>query len=432
MKKLFSLYLFITSFSVTYAQEIILTFQSQIVGTRIDSIWVTNQNTGQKVKLLENESLTLLLTTGNKGLSSFKEKGIFYPNPCQGESFLSFSTLADQEVEIKVTHISGRLAGSRKQALPAGYHTFRLHFPATGVYSVSVVRDHITLTYKAICFGDNIRKCTIDYSGNGNPVYLKNGIAGKSMDYTQGQVLLYSAYSNKKNSITTDSPSSSKSYSMEFYDCIDPSYRAYASVKIGTQIWMAENLAYLPSVSPPEEGSLTAPRYYVQSYSGYNVSEAKETNNYFTYGVLYNWPAALANSSWSDNNPSGVRGICPEGWHLPSDAEWKQLEMALGMTQYQANDVGYRGTDQGKRMKATSGWAYGNGSNSTGFSALGGGDRGHNAKVFGNLRYYGYWWSSFGYTEGNAMSRGLGCAESNIYRAFLEPDRGLSVRCVKD
>jgi len=432
MKKLFSLLLFITSFSVTNAQEISLTFQSQIDGTKIDSIWVTNQDTGQKIKLLANETLILIHTTGNKDLSLFRDKGYLYPNPCQGESFISFSTQADQEVEIKVTHISGKMAGFRRQTLPAGHHMFRLIFPVGGVYAISVAGESMTLSYKAVCTGLNKRQCTIDYSGNGNPAHLKNGIAGKSLDYAQGQVLLYSAYSNKKNSILTDSPSSSKSYSLEFYDCIDPSYRSYACVKIGTQIWMAENLAYLPSVSPPEVGSSTAPRYYVHSYSGYNVAEAKETQNYATYGVLYNWPAAVANSNGSDNNPSGVRGICPEGWHLPSDEEWKQLEMALGMTQNQANDVGYRGSDQGKQMKATSGWALGIGSNSTGFSALGGGDRGHDAKVFGNLRYYGYWWSSLGFTEGKAVGRSLGCSENNIYRGWLESDRGLSVRCIMD
>ena len=140
----------------------------------------------------------------------------------------------------------------------------------------------------------------------------------------------------------------------------------------------------------------------------------------------------MANSVGSDKNPSGVRGICPEGWHLPSDAEWKQLEIWLGLNMYQANGDGYRGSDQGNLLKSIYGWTNGNGTNSTGFSAIGGGNRGHNARVFGNLRYYGYWWSSMGYLDGMSFCRSLGTSEKNIFRGSIESDNGLSVRCVKD
>ena len=78
------------------------------------------------------------------------------------------------------------------------------------------------------------------------------------------------------------------------------------------------------------------------------------------YGRLYNWDAALK--------------ACPLGWHLPSDVEWKTLEMYLGMSQSMSHDKGYRGTYEGKQMKFTSGWAdNGNGTNSSGFDALPGG-----------------------------------------------------------
>ena len=85
--------------------------------------------------------------------------------------------------------------------------------------------------------------------------------------------------------------------------------KVYKVVQIGNQCWMAENLAYLPSVSPPTEGSLIDPYSYVYGYEGTDINEAKTTTNYQTYGVLYNWPATLE--------------ACPSGWHLPSDAEWK-------------------------------------------------------------------------------------------------------------
>ena len=90
----------------------------------------------------------------------------------------------------------------------------------------------------------------------------------------------------------------------------------YDAVKIGNQVWMAENLKYLPSVVGPATGSETAAYYYVYDYDGTDVMAAKATANYTTYGVLYNWPAAM--------------NACPTGWHLPSDAEWTELTDYLG------------------------------------------------------------------------------------------------------
>src|SRR5574344_921488 len=92
----------------------------------------------------------------------------------------------------------------------------------------------------------------------------------------------------------------------------------YNWVKIGDQIWMAENLAYLPSVNMVADGSEDAAGsyYYVYGYDGTNVADAKATANYTTYGVLYNWTAALT--------------ACPTGWHLPTDAEWTTLITFLG------------------------------------------------------------------------------------------------------
>ena len=106
----------------------------------------------------------------------------------------------------------------------------------------------------------------------------------------------------------------------------------YNWVQIGDQIWMAENLKYLPSVVGSGTGSETTPYYYVYGYNGTNVADAKATDNYATYGVLYNWTAAMDGEASSTTNPSGIQGVCPAGWHLPSDAEWTELTDYLGGT----------------------------------------------------------------------------------------------------
>jgi uncharacterized protein (TIGR02145 family) len=94
--------------------------------------------------------------------------------------------------------------------------------------------------------------------------------------------------------------------------------KTYKTVKIGDQWWMAENLAWLPAVNPVNDNSSTEKYYYVSGYNGTDVSAAKATQNYTTYGVLYNWPAAMNGAAGSDANPSSVQGACPAGWHIPS------------------------------------------------------------------------------------------------------------------
>lgn len=84
---------------------------------------------------------------------------------------------------------------------------------------------------------------------------------------------------------------------------------------------MAENLKYLPSFKePPSGGSALGLYYYVYGYDGTSIADAKATENYGTYGVLYNWRAA--------------QDACPDGWHLPSDEEWEQLTVYLGDNGY--------------------------------------------------------------------------------------------------
>lgn len=211
--------------------------------------------------------------------------------------------------------------------------------------------------------------------------------------------------------------------------------REYSWVKIGEQIWMAENLKYLPSVVGPGTGSNSEAYCYVYGYDGTSISAAKATENYATYGVLYNWPAAMNGAESSDANPSGVQGICPDGWHLPSDAEWKQLEMYLGMSETDVNSTGWRGTVEGGKLKeaGTTHWADPNAgaNNESGFTALPGGYR-YVDGYFGGVRDYGDWWSSAEYDTSNAWYRGLGYDDSNVYRGNTVKSMGFSVRCLRD
>ncbi len=209
----------------------------------------------------------------------------------------------------------------------------------------------------------------------------------------------------------------------------------YSWVKIGEQIWMAENLKYLPSVVGPSTGSNTDAYYYVYGYADTDVDEAKETEDYATYGVLYNWTAAMAGAGSSNVNPSGVQGICPDDWHLPSDAEWQQLEMYLGMSLEQVNETGWRGTDEGGKLKEAGldHWQSPNtgANNESGFTALPGGYRVSNGYFYG-LGYDGGWWSATDGGADEAWYRSLGESKSDVGRFGNYKSFGFSVRCVRN
>ncbi|MFO7932470.1 MAG: FISUMP domain-containing protein [Bacteroidales bacterium] len=191
---------------------------------------------------------------------------------------------------------------------------------------------------------------------------------------------------------------------------------AYKWVQIGNQIWMAENLAYLPELRNPRNYSAEEPFYYVYDYNRFNLEEATETYNYNTYGVLYNHPAAVE--------------ACPDGWHLPTSGEQQELISFIG------------GEDEvGKLMEAgTEHWnSNPEGTNTTGFSALGAGQvvlGPDDAMVFEKIGEAAGWWTSD--TCNADLPDGIPFViESSNPVIFTDDDcqpfeTGYSVRCIKD
>ena len=173
----------------------------------------------------------------------------------------------------------------------------------------------------------------------------------------------------------------------------------YRVVRIGDQIWMAENLNF-----HAESGSWV-----------YDDNPENAT----LYGRLYDWETACM--------------VCPEGWHLPSDIEWKQLEVFLGIKFYHS-DFQYL-PETGKYMKEAGAlhWSSANTAiNNTGFSALPGGLYGICFTDFCQLGISAAFWSSSQYDYNNAWTRDFYHAHNDGYRGYYSKEFRLSVRCVKD
>jgi uncharacterized protein (TIGR02145 family) len=194
----------------------------------------------------------------------------------------------------------------------------------------------------------------------------------------------------------------------------------YSTVTIGSQVWMAENLKSTkynnntPIPNVPDNTAwinLTTPGYC------WFANDIKYKD---TYGALYNW--------FTVN--TGI--LCPAGWHVPTDAEYKTLELYLGLPSDQLDGWEWRGTDQGTQMKTTTGWDNGgNGTNSSGFSAVAGGYRYGATGAFNANGILTYWWTA-DYSADYGWYRRLDGAYNGIYRAFTSKKGGKYVRCVKN
>ena len=217
------------------------------------------------------------------------------------------------------------------------------------------------------------------------------------------------------------------------YKVTDRDGNQYGTVLIGNQCWMQENLRtthYANGTSinlGSSTSTTTAYRYYPNNNSS-NVS---------TYGYLYNWKAVMGSSSSSSSNPSGVQGICPTGWHVPSNAEWTQLVNYLKtQSQYQC---GSSTANIGKSLAATSGW---NSSSTT--CAVGNTQANNNSSGF-SAKPAGCYWGTYGYMGAESLfwSTNESTSESAYfqrlkYNSAISDNgsdtkvHGYSVRCVRD
>ena len=216
--------------------------------------------------------------------------------------------------------------------------------------------------------------------------------------------------------------------SCEAWACGDPiNYQGYdyATVQIGEQCWFAENLRselYLNGDSIPanlsdsEWSTTTSGAVAVYAESGGcesfspNIDACDPTQSLNEYGRLYNWYAGV-----------DVRGLCPSGWHVPTDEEWTVMLDHLGGSSTAAD-----------QMKTDYGWNWGNnGTNSSGFSGLPGGTKSSTNGNFYGAGNRGHWWSSSPNGEW-AYQRMMEHNFDHIARAFTPRHFGNSVRCIQD
>lgn len=209
--------------------------------------------------------------------------------------------------------------------------------------------------------------------------------------------------------------------------------KTYRALEYGDQVWMIENMKYLPQVNTDKNNAVA--KYYVYGYSGTILNEAKGNSNYKIYGTMYNWTAAQT--------------ACPTGWHLPSEDEWSTLIGYLNDNGYSCNPGGTTGNmSVAKSMASQTNWTQDNTNectvghelstnNSSGFNALPGGylnvsGNTLNTTNFTQIQKESNWWSATGTENDNAYRYRIIYNSSNIERTAFKRHRGYYVRCLKD
>ena len=197
--------------------------------------------------------------------------------------------------------------------------------------------------------------------------------------------------------------------------------QTYNTIQIGNQCWMAKNLNIGEMINGNEEMTNNG---VIEKYCYDN-----DTLNCSTYGGLYQW-----NEIMEYETTQGTQGLCPDGWHIPTDDEWKILEGTVD-SQYPVGDTiwdntGYRGFDAGHNLKSQEGWnSTGNGSNAFGFKARPGGWI--NNGYFHSLLFFSMFWSSTEIDSNLAYKRGI-YLSYQIIRSQSSKSKGYSLRCIKN
>jgi uncharacterized protein (TIGR02145 family) len=231
---------------------------------------------------------------------------------------------------------------------------------------------------------------------------MKTRISIWTYPLTFAALALFLFFSCKKDNSDTDPPQDNGSVT-------DIDGNVYQTVKIGKQVWMAENL----KVTKYRNGDSIPDETITNAWGSLRTGAYCNAIRWEINGRLYNWYAA-----------DDSRNLAPVGWHIPSDAEWTTLTTFLGGLSVAGGKLKEKGLTNWRTPNAGA-------NNSSGFTALPGGIRSSDGS-FNNIGALGYWLTSTSYDLNNAWYRLMSCNDSTVIRGSFSKYYGYSVRCVKD
>lgn len=416
-----------------------LTFNADNNGVPVspDSVWIKNLTKDCDTTLYAPD-LTLVidtLMTGTQGTVSGMEDFRLvqnYPNPFRDHTNIGIILPERDWLTLFISNLAGQKLSEYSGILNEGTNTFVFIPGSEKVYLLTAVfKDQIrTIRMLAAGKGSNTH-CRL-YFGTHTQISEEKSSAFESyFDYDPGDELLFIGYSGNEESGFTDSPIENSDYTFQFatnipcpgLDSIYYENKWYHTIQIFSQCWMKENLDAGTMIMGSQNQSDNG---LVEKYC-----YANNVNNCAAKGGLYIWEEMMHYTT-----VNGSQGICPEGWHVPTDEEWNILEGAadsqfgMGHPVWSSSNI-FRGLDAGYNLKSTSGWsANGNGDDLYGFTGLPG----------------GYWWelgffenTTFGILWTSTLSdqmlpwfHGFRMDMNSAARNTFDGICGYSVRCLKD
>jgi uncharacterized protein (TIGR02145 family) len=426
-------------FSQRPSLELTFTAIDSAAYVQLDSIKIMNRTHGGDTVFYWPDTVLSIYYFGipdiSKGDNAFQ---VFqnYPNPVTAQTTISLYVPDKDMVSLIVTDILGRVILQSERVLDRGSHSFRFTPGSGNMYFFNARWKGNSSSIKILQAGfDSGGTSSLEYthSENSSP-QLKAMKDIQSFTFTPGDELLYIGYTNTLQSGILDSPKESQTYTFQFGTSIpclgtptvEYEGQVYNTIQILSQCWLKENL----NAGTMIEGTIEQSNNGTIEKYCYN----NEPDSCTKYGGLYQW-----NEMMQYTTQQGTQGICPPGWHLPTDEEWKVLEGAAD-SQYGIGDpewdiaYDYRGFDAGTNLKTTSGWyENGNGTDLFGLSGLPGGFRSVDGS-FVSVSSLGHWWASTEDFSYSAWGRYLYYDAPGVGRGsgYDYEDYGFCVRCLRD
>lgn len=454
MKKISLFILSITLFATSVAQQVVVTFSGREYLTeehlQLSRIVIQNKTRGWSETLTYPD--TVAIFTPNSGLENFQAEKTFslqqnVPNPFEGVTKVILTTPESGKVTLEISDINGRsiIGANDFLHLPAGTHTFRITLPTAGIYLLTARHGQHTSAIKMVNTASG-KECHITHEGSSTlkPI-LKKEIA-KAFDLKDE--MLYTGYT-MENGIERVSyaiarkESSSEELVFDFAHDAKPCQdtktvtdydkNTYNTVQIGKQCWMVENMRATHFADGTEitlgDSTSTAHRFIA----------GNKPDMVQTCGYLYDWNAVKYSVTGGDED-NRLQGVCPAGWHVPTQAEWKDM---FGYVRSRVEYIcGDDNLNFAKALCANFGWSEPYQSlpcsigrdlstnNATGFTIVPAGYISGEKTV--EFAVSARFWTASSKNTSSSHSLSFKTGSPTVTLSSNYNDEGLSVRCVKD
>jgi len=442
----------LSTFSQKPTMELTFTAQNQGQYVPLDSIFIENLTQGGDTILYAPDTVLVLDYVTGIGENETMERNTFavsqnYPNPFKGKTEVNLFLPEKDDIKITIRDILGRKLAHYENTINRGNHTFAFYSGKEKYYLLTITGKQTSQTIKMLNAGNheaNGEKCKIVYTGNnGNVSGFKSQNSKNDFEFSLGDELNFTAYAltaigNLGSAVIVATPEMNTIYEFDIIEGLrcpemptvtDVDGNTYNTVQIGNQCWMAENLKTTTYRNVTAIPNVTDNDAWYNLTTGAYVWYDNDISWKDSYGALYNWFTTV------DPN-----GLCPTGWHVPSNDEWTVLTDYIGGTssphgnelkscrQVNSPFGGVCITSEHPRWNEH-GTHYG--TDDYGFSGLPGGFR-FNDGAFTNVGSSGFWWSSTEYSSLIAGCRYLSYHLGSVGVLYNYKRSGFSVRCLRD